>query len=291
MAELSKKAAKELSKYDKELQQQIVAELERAEKRRKVIVGICSIVAVVCIGYFALYSVMTEKARSQAQELSALKDSDALSNGVTGPVVHKVDGSIPMPDVLDEYKTLYNKNKSLIGWLKIDDTIVDYPVMQSQDSEYYLTHNFNQEYDKNGSLFLDPKCNVLDTGKNLIIYGHHMQSGQMFGGLYQYQDESYYRKHKIIQFDTIYEKGTYEVMYVFRTKVYRENDVVFKYYQFTKADSAKEFDSYMKEMAEMSYFDTNVTAVYGDDLLTLSTCDYEENNGRFVVVAKKITEE
>ena len=80
-------------------------------------------------------------------------------------------------------------------------------------------------------------------------------------------------------------------MYVFRSRVYREDEIVFKYYQFIDANGEQEFNSYMKEMAAMSFYDTGVTAEYGDQLLTLSTCDYQETNGRFVVVAKKIAKE
>ena len=91
------------------------------------------------------------------EQLSDLKGSDVLSDAEIreGILIHKE--SVKLPDVLDEYKTLYQKNKKLIGWLKIDDTLIDYPVMQTSDNEYYLDHNYNQEYDKNGSLFLD--CN------------------------------------------------------------------------------------------------------------------------------------
>ena len=115
-----------------------------------------------------------------------------------------------------------------------------------------------------------------------------MKSGKMFGNLNQYGNEKYCKAHEIIQFDTIYEKGTYQVMYVFRTKVYNEDEVVFKYYQFLDAVSEKEFNSNMQEMAELSLVDTGVTASYGDELLTLSTCDSSETDGRFVVVAKRI---
>ncbi|WP_419093482.1 class B sortase, partial [Waltera sp.] len=177
----------------------------------------------------------------------------------------------------------------LIGWVKIDDTNIDYPVMQTTDNEYYLDHNLNQEYDKNGSIFMDKDCDVLKPSTNFILYGHHMKSGQMFGSLSLYSDQSYYEKHPCIQFDTIYEKGQYEIMYVFRSRVYSEDEIVFKYYQFIDAQSEQEFDSYMNDMAEMSLYDTGVTASFGDQLLTLSTCDYQEKNGRFVVVAKKVT--
>ncbi len=117
-----------------------------------------------------------------------------------------------------------------------------------------------------------------------------MKSGKMFGKLDLYEKEDYYKEHPNIQFDTIYEKGIYEIMYVFRSKVYKEDEIVFKYYQFIDANSEREFDSYMEEMAAMSLYDTGVTAEYGDQLLTLSTCDDQGRNGRFVVVAKKIKE-
>lgn len=116
-----------------------------------------------------------------------------------------------------------------------------------------------------------------------------MKSGKMFGDLDNYKDEDFYQEHKTITFDTIYEEGTYEVMYVFLSKIYYEEEVVFKYYQFIDANSEQEFNSYMEEMAKMSLYDTGVTAQYGDQLLTLSTCDYEREDGRFVVVAKRIS--
>ena len=222
------------------------------------------------------------------ESLAELKGSRTLSRLNMGNDVTVHRTSEDMPDILDEYKTLFEKNKKLIGWLKIDDTIIDYPVMQTSDNKYYLEHNFNQEYDKNGSLFLDCSCSVYPRSTNLIIYGHHMKSGQMFGQLQKYAKESYYEKHKEIQFDTIYEKGTYEIMYVFRSQVYNEDDLVFKYYQFINANSGTEFQSYMEEMKKLSLYDTGVTAGFGDSLLTLSTCDNSQKDGRFVVVAKKI---
>ena len=193
-----------------------------------------------------------------------------------------------IPEILDEYKVLYNKNKSLIGWIKIDDTKIDYPVMQTVNNEYYLKHNFEQKEDANGCIFLDSKCDVVLGNDNFIIYGHHMKSGKMFGTLVKYANEDFYKEHKYIQFDTIYEKGTYEVMYVFRSRIFSSDEITFKYYQFIDANSEAEFDSAMEEMAAMSLFDTGVKARYGDQLLTLSTCDYQETNGRFAVVAKKI---
>ena len=275
------------AQFDKNLEKQIQKELIRRERRRKLIVVLASGIAVVCFGYFGLYYFQSTRTGMDYESLAELKGSMALAGAEKNDFsLHKT--STQLPDVLDDYKTLYEKNKKLIGWLKIDDTIIDYPVMQTTDNKYYLEHNFNQEYDKNGSLFLDCSCSVYPRSTNLIIYGHHMKSGQMFGQLQKYAKESYYEKHTTIQFDTIYEKGTYEVMYVFRSQVYNEDDLVFKYYQFINANSETEFDSYMEEMAALSLYDTGVTASYGDSLLTLSTCDNSQKDGRFVVVARKV---
>ena len=287
----SKKVSKvkSLGDYDKEMQKQILNELKKQEKRRKMIVILASVVAIACFGYFGVYYFYADRTNRSYEALADLKGSEALTDTKENKndfSLHK--SSVRLPDVLDEYKTLYNKNKKLIGWLKIDDTNIDYPVMQTSNNEYYLDHNFNQEYDKNGSLFLDCDCTVYPRSTNLIIYGHHMKSGSMFGNLQKYAKESYGKEHAIIQFDSIYEKATYQVMYVFRSQVYNENDIVFKYYQFIEANSKEEFDSYMNEMAAMSLYDTGVTASYGDSLLTLSTCDSSQTDGRFVVVAKRI---
>ena len=275
---------------DDELQREIFRELKRREKRRRMTVALCSLIAIVCFGYFGVYYYFADRTEADYENLAQLKGSGAKTGTLFHQIHYTEEEDIEL-EVLEEYHTLYNKNKKLIGWLKIDDTNIDYPVMQTVNNEYYLDHNFNQEYDKNGSLFLDKDCDVVQRNTNLIIYGHHMKSGKMFGGLNKYSSEEYARKHSEIQFDTIYKKGTYEVMYVFRSKIYNEEDVVFKYYKFLDAASEKEFDSNMQEMEALSLYDTGVKASYGDELLTLSTCDNSETDGRFVVVAKRVKEE
>lgn len=274
-----------------ELDQIVKEELKKQEKRRKFLVVCCSMIAIVCLGYFGMYQWYIYRTTDNYKQLSELKDKEPTASEAPAPVIHYTadEGQSTPPPVLDEYKNLLNKNKRLIGWVKIDDTNIDYPVMQTTDNEYYLDHNLNQEYDKNGSIFMDKDCDVLKPSTNLILYGHHMRSGRMFGSLSLYSDQSYYEKHPYIQFDTIYEKGLYEIMYVFRSRVYSEDEIVFKYYQFIDAQSEQEFDSYMNDMEGMSLYDTGVTASFGDRLLTLSTCDYQEKNGRFVVVARKVT--
>ena len=277
-----------LDDYDAKMQKEIKAVLKKKERNRKLIVVLCSIIALGCFGYYGIYYYTADKTQSDYNDLADLKGSTSLSSGAPGVTIHYTDEEEIELKVLEEYETLYNKNRRLIGWLKIEDTNIDSPVLQTTDNIYYLDHNFEQEYDKNGSLFLDAACDIVHRNTNLIIYGHHMRSGKMFGNLNKYSSESYYKEHPYIQFDTIYEKGTYQVMYVFRSKIYNEDEIVFKYYQFFDAVSEKEFDSNMQEMAAISLYDTGVRAGFGDELLTLSTCDNSEADGRFVVVAKRI---
>ena len=279
-----------LDEFDADMQKRIVREMKKRDRIRRGIVAVCSLLVVGSLAYLANYSYRTKRLDDYAAIQKNLKNT-ALSTPETPetPVIHYDDDTADtLPDILPEYQTLYSLNKRLIGWVKIDDTYIDYPVLQTVNNDYYLNHNFDQEEDKNGSIFLDKDCSIYPRSTNLILYGHHMRSGRMFGQLNKYSSEKFYKEHKYIQFDTIYEKGTYEVMYVFRSKIYEESEIVFKYYQFTDAVSETEFESNMKQMADMSLYDTGVNAEYGDELLTLSTCDYYTSDGRFVVVAKKI---
>lgn len=278
-----------LEDFDKEMQAQIMAVLKKREQKRKMLIAGCLFMCIISFGYLGAYYQVSAKSAREFEELSALKEAGKQSSNTKEVRIHYADDSVETPDILPEYSLIHQKNQRLIGWVKIADTIIDYPVMQTVNNEYYLDHNFNQEKDRNGCIFMDYQCDVVKGCDNIILYGHHMKSGKMFGTLNRYSKESYYEEHPTIQFDTIYEKGTYQVMYVFRSKVYSEEEVTFKYYQFINAVSEKEFNSAMIEMAELSLYDTGVTAEYGDQLLTLSTCDYQEKKGRFVVVAKKIS--
>lgn len=289
-----KKTNKKLSleDCDEELKEAVKAEIKKQERKRAILIITFSIVALVCFGYFGIYYYQNYRSGNDMQHLAEIKEENKTpglafeQDNANGDEDENSDET--EPEVLEDYKTLLNMNKDLIGWLKIADINIDYPVMQTNDNTYYLDHNFDKKYDKNGCLFLDYQCDVINRNTNLIIYGHNMQSGNMFGRLDKYSSEEYYKEHPKFEFDTIYEKGAYEIVYVFRSKIYNEDAVVFKYYQFLDVQSEKEFDSNMAEMAKISLYDTGITPKYGDELLTLSTCDYQENNGRFVIVARKI---
>ena len=117
-----------------------------------------------------------------------------------------------------------------------------------------------------------------------------MNDGSMFAGLMKFKDKNFWEKHKTISFDTLTDRQTYEVIAVFKTVVYTDSPESFKYYQFVNAETAEDFTAYVEKCKELSLYDTDVTAEYGDKLLTLSTCEYSRTNGRLVVVAKLINE-
>lgn len=186
-----------------------------------------------------------------------------------------------------DLQELYNMNNDFIGWIEIEDTNISYPVMQTNINrkDYYLHKNFYKEYSSLGTPYIAEFCNVKESD-NLIIYGHHISNDRMFGELEKYKKESFYKNHSIIHFDTIYEKADYEIIAVFKTIA----ETGFKYYKFVDSNSKGEFDTFIKKCKELSFYDTEKTAIYGDRLITLSTCEYSNKNGRLVVVARKITD-
>lgn len=190
------------------------------------------------------------------------------------------------PVMLERFEKLYEENNDLVAWISIEGMKIDYPVMQCEDDEYYLHHDFYGNEDKYGCLYVRNKADVND-GVNFIIYGHNMRDGSMFGDLDLYQDESFYPDHSLISFDTLYEERTYEIISVFRSQIYNSDDEVFKYYQFYEADTEEEFDYFYKNIKELSMYDTGVTAEFGDTFLILSTCAYHVEDGRLAVVAKR----
>lgn len=186
----------------------------------------------------------------------------------------------------ENLKRLAKINTDLVGWLEVEGTRIDGPVMQHEDDEYYLYHNFYGAKDHYGCLYVRNAVDIEALGTNFIIYGHNMRDGSMFGELEKYKKEAFFDKHKEILFDTLLERQTYEVMAAFESSV-TSDPSEFRYYQFYQADTKEEFDEFYHAVKKLALYDTSVTAEFGDAFMTLSTCDYSEENGRFVVVAKR----
>lgn len=196
-------------------------------------------------------------------------------------------------EILPELASLYAQNPYLAGWLEIPDTVIDYPVMftpdDGEDGEYYLYRTFDNEEDptKEGCLFIDANCTIDPRSTNLLIHGHNMKNGTMFHSLLDYESEEYYKEHPKIYYSSLWEEGEYEIVAVFRSKIYNKDDDVFKYYKFFNAQDEQQFNDFINNVKELALYDTGVDAQYGDELITLATCEYTQENGRFVVVARK----
>ncbi len=189
-------------------------------------------------------------------------------------------------EVLPRLQEQYEKNPDLAGWLTIPGTRIDYPVMYSPDEpERYLHANFDIDYSFAGLPFLDAACDT-ESG-NRIIYAHNMLDGSMFRTLLKYQQKDFWQRNPVISFNTLYEEQEYEVVAAFYDKVYKKSDTNFKFYQFYDTSDQSSFDEAIAYYREHALYDTGVTAQCGDLFLTLVTCAYQTENGRFVVVARK----
>lgn len=214
----------------------------------------------------------------------------------------KHEQTLPQAEMLHSMQKLYEINDDIIGWLTIEDSVIDYPVMQTpEDEEYYLDRDFDKNYNSNGCLIMDTDSVVGSGTKendyadgtlpstNLIIHGHHMKNGEMFGNLDKYKNINYFKDHRIIKFSSLYENREYEVCAVFLSQVYLKTQTdVFKFYNFFEAENEEEFNDFYNNIKELSLYDTGVKAKYGDEFITLSVCAYHVENGRLVVVGKRI---
>lgn len=204
----------------------------------------------------------------------------------------KATEKVEEKNILPEYEKLYEENSDLYGWIKIEDTIIDYPVMHTpelEDTNFYINKNWKKEESELGSIYIDGRCK--EDSENLIIYGHNRKDKSMFGSLTKYKEKEYYEQHKYIEFNTLYQKSTYEIIAVSKAVVYYNQDVAqneYLFYEHIELNSKEEFNNYIHYMKENSYYDIANNAEYGDKLITLCTCDYWTENARLLVVAKKI---
>ena len=183
---------------------------------------------------------------------------------------------------------LQEENSDIVGWLEIEGTSINYPVLQGTDNEYYITHNYKKQKSKNGSIFLTKDYDWSIPSSNFLIYGHNLNNGTMFQELLKYAKEEFYKEHPIIRFTTNKEDAEYEVISVFKSRVYYKTEKnVFRYYFFVNANSEAEYDEFIKNAKKASLYDIDKTAKFGDQLITLSTCSYHVEDGRFAVVGRK----
>ena len=250
-------------------------------KRIRTAAFVLAAVMLIVTAAFCLGNLVTHEAEVHRQE--AIFDELAEAAEET-PIVKSA--SDDKEETHSNFEMLLGKNSDMVGWISVKGTNINYPVMQTKSSpNYYLKRNFNKEYSDLGVPYVQENCD-LATSDNIIIYGHHIKGGKMFGSLDKFTSKNFYEKHKMIQFNTLNEQREYQIIAVFKTIAYSASG--FRYYDFVNAEDEADFNAYVSRCKELALYDTGVTAKYGDRLLTLSTCKRFAENGRLVVVAKKI---
>ena len=234
---------------------------------------------------------MKEEAAQQASRPVETEPSDTEPPAETTDPPETTEETEPTePVILAEYAPIYEKNNDVVGWIKIDGTQIDYPVMQTPDRpNYYLHRDFNGTYieDGAGCIYIREECDMNKPSDNITVYGHNMLNGSMFRALLDYEDKEAWEYNPLIFFDTLYEYHVYKIFAVFKTEA--SIDRGFKYHNMIDAYDEEEFNDFIATAKELSCYDTGITPKYGDKIICLSTCEYTLPNGRFVVAAVRIS--
>ena len=225
-----------------------------------------------------------QAATQATQTAEPTNPTEAIEAAVAAEPTETTETTEPDDGLLPQYRQLYKENSEMVGWIRIDDTIIDYPVMHTpKEPEKYLHTSFQGEYSQSGVPFIDYRCS--EDSDNLLIYGHNMADDTMFHILVDYRQKSFWLEHPVIRFDSLYEEREYEVVAAFYDRVYYTHETNFKFYNFINAKNEADYNKAVKKFKDKSLYDTGVTPEYGQQLITLVTCTYREENGRFVVVA------
>jgi sortase B len=216
---------------------------------------------------------------TEATEPVAATENSASAEETTAPTE---------PGILPGYKDIYEMNNHVVGWIKMEGTKMDYPVMQTPDEpNFYLYRDFDKNNSKRGSIYAREVCDINEPSDNITIFGHNMADGSMFACLGDYVNKRAWDNNSLIFFDTLTEYHTYKIFAVFKTSANVGQG--FSYHQFVDAQNQEQFDEFVSTCKKLSFYDTGITPVYGDKLICLSTCEYTLDNGRLVVAAVRIT--
>lgn len=240
------------------------------------------------------------ESREQAEKNAALAD---LKNSIkeTTPTVETTPeettpeatfGAVEVRDengMLIEYGKIYQEqNQDLVGWIRIDGTKLDNPVMQTPENpNYYLDHDFTKQASDWGAIYAREECDVFEHSDNITLYGHNMKDGSMFASLNDYVYQETWENNPLIFFDTLYEYRVYKIFAVFATSANLGEG--FTYHNMIDASDEADFNEFISTCKQLSYYDTGITPVYGDKIICLSTCEYTHDNGRLVVAAVRIS--
>lgn len=224
---------------------------------------------------------------------------NARLNGEIQTIAHGDNNDKHAPDAVGEkgidWDELKGINEEIVGWIQIKDTKIDYPVLWHKgddlSGQFYLNHNYKKDYDSYGTIFLDYRCSKGTESKNVIMHGHHMNDGSMFGELMNYGgtagDLEFYQEQPTIRFDTPKAQGTYKIISIFKTNTLSSQGEFFNY-MIGDFQNEKDFMNYVYNVRIRSLINCPVNVNEDDELITLSTCSYEYTNFRTVVVARRV---
>ena len=235
-----------------------------------------TIITILLIGLVLIssYLIFKEKKQNEKQENTFEDLIEIVEENIENQEERKID-----------INKLYEENKDIVGWLKIDNTTINYPIMQNiNDPNYYLHRDFYKNYSSYGTPYMAKQCNL--NSDNIVIYGHHMKNNKMFGELEKYKSKDFYNNHKIITFTTLEKEYSYEIFAVFKTTVYTKN--TFRYYENINFENKKMYNDFINICKDKSLYQTGIEIKDKEKLITLSTCEYSNKNSRLVIVARKI---
>lgn len=248
------------------------------------------LLAVFCVSaaFLIRYGAESEKQKHLYRELAAMVEIPQTTAPQTFdvPETHPPEGT----GILPEYAALYEMNTDMAGWIRIEGTQIDYPVMQTpEEPDYYLYRNFLGESSDHGCIYARETCDLITPSDNVTLYGHCMNDGSMFADLTNYLDHGFWEEHRYIRFDTLTAYQVYEIFAVFTTTASVGEG--FAYHQFENAADEADFDWFIDQCRTLALYDTGITPQYGDKILCLSTCEYTQTNGRLVVAAVRVEED
>ena len=273
----------------------------KKESKRKVIYFLIYTILTILITLSIIYIINIFLDKKQAIQESKLLDKIEINeNQVNETITEEIVNESTQENIEEtinqenerilKVQKIQEEKLDIVGWLEIEGTSINYPVLQGDDNEYYMTHNYKKQKSKNGSIFLTKDYNWSIPSSNLLIYGHNLNNGTMFQELLKYEKEDFYKKHPIIRFTTNNEDAEYEIISAFKSRVYYKSEKnVFRYYYFVNAKTEAEYNEFVQNAKKASLYNIDKTAQYGDQLITLSTCSYHVEDGRFAVVGRKTT--
>ena len=255
------------------------------------------VIAIAVSGFFVLRYVLEGKQQEDRFDQLASIAAEGNTAASTQPSTQESASETTAPTVETEptepvmlagYQEIYNQNSDTVGWLQIDGTKIDYPVMQTPDEpNFYLYKDFDKNNSTRGSIYAWEAADVNEPSDNITMFGHCMADGSMFAALSAYTSKTAWENNSLIYFNTLYEYHTYKIFAVFKTSANIGEG--FSYHQFVDAANEEEFNDFVATCKDLAFYDTGITPKYGDKLIALSTCEYTLDNGRLVVCAVRIS--